>query len=91
MLSQVDILILIKKSNKENPKLEAGDRVRISKCKDIFEKVYTPNWSEENFMIKKLMSWIYMLLVIFTVKKLLECFTKKNCKKQIKNSLDLDK
>ena len=53
MLSQVDILILIKKSNKENPKFEAGDRVRISKCKNIFEKVYTPNWPEENFVIKR--------------------------------------
>ena len=30
-----------------------------------------------------------MLLVILVVKKLLERFTKKNCKKQIKKSLEL--
>ena len=33
----------------------------------------------------------HMLLVILTEKKLLECFTKKNCKKQIKKSLELKK
>ena len=33
----------------------------------------------------------HMLLVILTKKKLLECFTKKNCKKQIKNSLESKK
>ena len=32
-----------------------------------------------------------MLLVILKVKKLLERFTKKNCKKQIKESLELKK
>ena len=28
--------------------------MRISKYKYIFAKGYTPNWSEENFMIKKI-------------------------------------
>ena len=32
-----------------------------------------------------------MLLVILMEKKFLECFTKKNCKKQIKTSLELKK
>ena len=32
-----------------------------------------------------------MLLVILTVKKLLERFPKKNCKRQIKQSLELKK
>ena len=32
-----------------------------------------------------------MLFVILKVKKLLECFTKRNCKKQIKKSLELKK
>ena len=26
---------------------------KISKCKDIFAKDYTPNWSEEVFVIEK--------------------------------------
>ena len=29
--------------NKENPKFEVGDHVRISKYKNIFGKGYTPN------------------------------------------------
>ena len=32
---------------------EVGDHVRISKYKNIFAKGYTPNWSEEIFIVKK--------------------------------------
>ena len=38
-------------SNKKNPKFEVGDHVRISKYKNIFAKGYTPNWSEEVFVV----------------------------------------
>ena len=45
-------------SNKEisnkNPKFKIGDIVRISNNKNVFAKGYTPNWSEEIFVIKKL-------------------------------------
>ena len=34
-------------------KFKVGDTVRISKYKNIFAKGYTPNWSEEIFVIKK--------------------------------------
>ena len=34
-------------------KFQVGDYVRISKYKDIFAKSYTPNWSEEVFVIKE--------------------------------------
>ena len=37
----------------KDPKFKIGDFVRISKYKNIFAKGYTPNWSEEVFMIKK--------------------------------------
>ena len=30
----------------KDPKFKVGDHVRISKDKNIFAKVYTPNWSE---------------------------------------------
>ena len=33
--------------------IKVGDRVRISKYKNIFAKGYTRNWSEEIFVIKK--------------------------------------
>ena len=41
-------------SNEKDPKFKAGDHVRISKHKNIFVKVYTPNWGEEIFIVKKI-------------------------------------
>ena len=35
--------------NKKDPKFKVGDHVRISKCKNIFAKRYTPNWSEISY------------------------------------------
>ena len=40
--------------NKKDPKFKVGDNVRISKYKNIFAKGYTPNWSEEIFVINKI-------------------------------------
>ena len=42
-----------KEINDKNPKFKVGDQVRISKYKNIFTKGYTPNWSDEVFVIKK--------------------------------------
>ena len=42
-----------KETNDKDPKFKVGDRVRISKYKNIFAKGYTANWSEEIFLIKK--------------------------------------
>ena len=28
---------------------KVGDRVKISKCKNMFAKGYTPNWEQRNF------------------------------------------
>ena len=42
-----------KEVNDKDPKFKVGDCIRISKCKNIFAKGYTPNWSEEVFVIKK--------------------------------------
>ena len=39
--------------NGEDPKFKIGDIVRTSKHKNIFEKGYVPNWSEEVFVIAK--------------------------------------
>ena len=39
-------------NNDKNPKFKDSDCVRISKYKNIFEKGYVPNWSQEVFMIK---------------------------------------
>ena len=42
-----------KETNIKDPKFNIGDIIRISKYKNIFAKGYTPNWSEEVFVIKK--------------------------------------
>ena len=41
-----------KEINNKDPKSKVGDNVRISKYKNVFAKGYTPNWSEEVFLIK---------------------------------------
>ena len=51
-------------SNKKDPKFKTGDRVRISKYKSIFAKGYTPNWSEEVFIVNKIeniIPWTYVI------------------------------
>ena len=40
---------------KFDPKFKVVDHVRISKYKKHFAKAITPNWSEEVFLIKKVM------------------------------------
>ena len=50
--------------NDEDPKFQVGDYVRISKYKNIFTKGYTPNWSEEFFVISKIKNavpWTYVI------------------------------
>ena len=42
-----------KEINYQDPKCKIGYIVRTSKYKSIFAKAYTPNWSEELFVIKK--------------------------------------
>ena len=50
-----DTYIDIKKEfNDRDSKLKVGHHIRISKCKNIFAKGYTPNWSEEIFAISKI-------------------------------------
>ena len=44
----------VEESNKTDPKFKVGDRVRISKYKNVFVKEYVPNWSEEVFVVNKI-------------------------------------
>ena len=53
-----------KEVNDNDPKFKVGDHVRISKYKNIFVKGYTPNWSEEVFVIKEIKNtvpWTYVI------------------------------
>ena len=48
----------------KDPKFKVGDHVRISKYKNIFAKGYTPNWSEEFFVISKIKNTVRCTYVI---------------------------
>ena len=45
--------LYIDEYNKKDSRFNVGDRLRISKFKNIFAKAYTPNWSKEIFIINK--------------------------------------
>ena len=70
----IDSIELLR-SNDNDPKFKVGDHVRISKYKNIFAEVYTANWSEEVFVIKKVkntVSWTYIINDLKMVMKLLD-------------------
>ena len=53
-----------KEDSDKDPKFKVGDHVRISKYKNIFAKGYTPNWSEEVFVVSKIkntVSWTHVI------------------------------
>ena len=46
--------VYIDEHNEKDSRFKVGDRVRISKFKNIFAKGYTPNWSQEIFIVDKI-------------------------------------
>ena len=82
-----------KEVNDKDAKFKVGYHVRISKFKSIFAKGYTPKWSEEIFLIKKVKNTVLWTNFINDLngKKLLEHFMKKNYKTLINKSLEQKK
>ena len=77
----------IKEINDNSPKF-----MRISKSLNVFARSYVSNWSEEIFVIKKVKNTYHRHILSEILKyETFERFTKKNCKKQIKKSLELKK
>ena len=79
-----------KEVNDKNPKFQVGDRARISKYKNIFAKGYTPNWSEEVFVISKIentLPWTYIINNL-NCGKIIGTFYEKESQKQIKRDLE---
>ena len=76
-------------SNEKEPTFRVGDRVRVSKYKNIFTKGYTQNCSEEVFVVSKIKNTVPWTYVISDLngEPLLELFMKKNCKKLVKKNL----
>ena len=56
-----------KEINNNDPKFKVGDRVRISKYKNIFTKGYMSNWSEEVFVIKKKVKKLFRRLMLLMI------------------------
>ena len=46
--------VYIDEHNEKDSRFKVGDRVRISKFKNIFAKGYTPNWSKEILIVNKI-------------------------------------
>ena len=79
--------------NKKYPKFKAGDHVRISKYK-IFLLKDTLQIGQKKFLLLvklKIQFLRHMLLVYWMVKKLLEVFMKKNCKKTNQKKFIIEK
>ena len=83
-----------KEDNKEDPKFQIGDYVRILKYQNIFAKGYTPNWSEVVFVIKKDKNAVPLTDVIsdLNAEDIAGTFYEKELQKpRIKKSLELKK
>ena len=72
-----------KKVNDKDPKGKVGDHVRISKYKNIFAKRYTPNWSNEIFVVNKIKNTVPWTYVINDVngKEIIKTFSEKELQK----------
>ena len=46
--------VYIDEHNEKDSRFKVGDRVRISRYKNIFAKGYAPNWSKEIFIVDKI-------------------------------------
>ena len=79
-----------KEVNDKDPKFNVGDHVKISKFKNNFAKGYTPNWSEQIFVIKEIKNtvpWTYAINDL-NGEQIVGTFYEKSCRKQIKKNLE---
>ena len=53
-----------KEVNDKDPKFMVGDHVRTSRYKNVFAKGYTPNWSQEGFVVSKIKNTVSLTHVI---------------------------
>ena len=51
-------------NNDKDPKFKVGNHVTLLKYENIFAKGYTPNWSEDVFVIKKVINNVPWTCVI---------------------------
>ena len=80
--------------DKKDPKFKVGDHMKISKYKNIFIKSYTPSWSENVLVIKKVKNTVNRTKLFGDLnneERLLEHSMKKSCRKQAKQNSQLNK
>ena len=82
-----------KEVNDKDPKFKVGDHVRISKYKNIFAKGYTPNWSEEVFVVSKIKNTVPWTYVINDLngEEIIETFYEKELQKTNQREFRIDK
>ena len=82
-----------KEVNDKVSKFKVGDNVRISKYKNIFAKGYTPNWSEEVFVVSKIKNTVPWTYVINDLngEKIIETFYEKELQKTNQNEFRIEK
>ena len=82
-----------KEINNEDSKFKIGDIVRISTYKNVSAKGYTPNWSEEVFVIKKVKNtvpWTYFINDL-NRKEIVRTFYEKELQKTNQNEFRVEK
>ena len=81
-----------KDSNEKDAKFKVGDRVRISKYKNIFAKGWTENWSEVFVVseIKNTVPWTYMISHL-KGKPITENFHEKESQKTSQEKITIEK
>ena len=82
-----------KEVNDKDAKFKIGDHVRISKYKNIFAKRYTPNWSEEVFVVSKIKNTVPWTYVINDLngEEIIRTFHKKELQKTNQQEFRIDK
>ena len=79
--------------NKKDPKFKVGDYVRISKYRRIFAKGYTPNSSEEVFVVSKIKNTVLWTYVIngLNGEELIGSFYEKELQKNYQKEFRIEK
>ena len=80
-------------SNEKDRKFKIGNRVRISKYKNIFAKGYTANWSEKVFVvskIKNIVPWTYNISDL-NGEEITEAFYEKELQKTNQKKFKIEK
>ena len=82
-----------KENNMEDPKFKVGNHVRISKYKNVFAKGYSPNWSEEIFVIKKVKNTVSWICIVSDLKgeEIVGTFYEKGLQKTNKKEFRVEK